>query len=216
MKRAKSLSVLVWPITIASLFSCQESLPTYQEPQKFFSAGMNVHFSYGPALGQIDSSLLIYVNMRNVFDETFNSNVQIDGSVDIELARDPSFRKTFTISEAQIYSAKNYDPQTKILTLDVGDSVRFKVAWNFVDENGRDLRKYIFKYILDSSCYFLRGFAAPETFIVRGQVRIFDKTGYVACPPLQVQVCHVTGWVATCPRFPQDSACVYYYQIKLP
>ena len=176
---------------------------------------MNVHFSYGPALGQIDSSLLIYVNVRNVFDETFNERVQIDGSIDIELARDPSFRKTFAISDANIYSAKNYNTQSKILTIDAGDSIRFRVVWNFVDESGRDLRTHIFRYFADPYCFELRGVARPEIFIARGQVKLFDKTGYVACNPLQVQVCHVSGWLDTCPRFPLDSACSYYQQIVL-
>lgn len=215
LKRAQRPGVFVCAFAIIQLLSCDESLPTYREPDELFAAEMNVHFSYGPALGQIDSSLLIYVNVRNVFDETFNANVQIDGSVDIELVRDPSFRKRFTLSAANIYSATSYNPQTKILTLDAGDSLRFVVPWNFVDENGRDLRSHIFRYVADSFCDDLRGVAGPEIFIVRGRVKLFDRTGYVACNPLQVQVCHVAGWLDRCPKFPLDSSCSYYQQIRL-
>jgi hypothetical protein len=215
LKRAQRPSAFVCAFAIVQLLSCDESLPTYREPDKLFAADMNVHFSYGPALGRIDSSLLIYVNVRNVFDETFDAKVQIDGTVDIELARDPSFRKKFTISDANIYSAKSYNLQTKILTLDAGDSLRFVVAWNFIDENGRDLRANVFKYVSDAYCNDLRGVAGPEVFIVHGRVKLFDKTGYVACNPLQVQVCHVAGWMDMCPKFPLDSSCSYYQQIRL-
>lgn len=206
---------------VAVILSCDETLPEYKDPQNLFRSSLEAHFFYGPYEGVLDSTMKAYVNAVNIFDETFNAQVNIDGFVEIILVKDTTYHKTFRLTEDEIFSATNYIKQQRLLTIDPGDSLRLRVSWNFIDDNGRNLRNDIFRYKLDVRCPVpsideKRWFAPPEFFIIRGQLKLFDKTGYLFPKEIVVELCHITKWNDKCLRFPLDGGCDYYRQYVAP
>lgn len=209
--RRDSLLTALIILTAALTIRCNEALPTYEDPSNLFKATLEAHFSYGPYIATIDSTLKVYLNVRNIFDDTFDAQVNIDGFIQIILVKDTAYHKTFRLTKSNVYSATRFDASTNQLTIDPGDSLRLLVSWNFIDDNGRNLRSDIFRYTNDRLCFNARFFAAPEFFVVIGQVKLFDKTGYVFPENITYRICHVTRWAPTCPRFPRDGECDYYF-----
>jgi hypothetical protein len=195
-------------VLVLTQVHCEERLPAYIEPQQTMRAVVDPHFFYGPRIS--DTMVVIFVNVVNVFDETFQAEIAPLGSVEIELAKDITFRKQIVFDVASLYDA-NYDPLTRVLTINPHETVRFRVTWNLIDENDRDLRKFIFHYKPDTFCASrARKFAARETFVLNAQVKLFDKTGVSVAAPLLWTMCHVTGWAESCADFPTDGSCQYY------
>lgn len=211
MNTRPNLTALLSVFVVSLTIQCNEALPTYEDPANLFKATLEAHFSYGPYIATIDSTLKVYLNVRNIFDDTFDARVNIDGFVQIILVKDTAYHKTFRLTKSNVYSATRFDPATNQLTIDSGDSLRLLVSWNFIDDNGRNLRSDIFRYTNDRTCFNARFFAPPEFFVISGQVKLFDKTGYVFPDNITYRICHVTGWVPTCPRFPRDGECDYYF-----
>lgn len=205
--RAKLLSFL----PMVFLLNCNETLPEYRKPQGLFRPSWEAHLVLGPWENVLDNSLKVYLNVLNTFDETFEAKVNIEGSLEIILVKDTSYHKTFRITDNDIYSATSYNRVTKKLTIDPGDSLRVRVSWDFVDDYGRDLQAYVFRYTPDPTC-FGRRFAAPEFFILRGEMKLFDQTGYLFPPDTTYQLCHVSGWNGMCAHYPLGGECDYYRQ----
>lgn len=207
--RKLPISVLKFSLLIL-LAGCDENLPEYKDPQGLFRPSLEAHFVFGPFLNVPDSTLKIFFNVTNVFDETFDAVVAIDGYVEITLIRDTSYHKTFRLTDAHIYSATNYNRTTRKLRIDPGDSLRLMVSWDFIDDSGRNLRNGVFQYKPDPTC-FGRKFAPPEFFVLRGQLKLFDKTGYLFPPDTVYRLCHFSVFIPSCPRFPLDGECDYYF-----
>lgn len=185
------------------LLNCDETLPEYTNPQSLFRPSWEAYLF-------IDS-LRIYLNVLNAFDETFDAKVTVEGSLEIILVKDTLYHKKFRITDNDIYSATNYNKLTKKLTIDPGDSLRIRLSWDFVDDYGRDLRAYVFRYTPDLTC-FGRRFAAPEFLILRGYMKLFDQTGYLFPPDITLEFCHVLGSSNMCARYPLGGECDYYRQ----
>jgi len=185
---------------------CSESLPVYQEPQKLFDG--KIEGAY--ALTIIDNSMKVYLSVTNIFDETFEGQGVLTGSIEIVSARDPNVRKTFSISGGNVISARGYDRATGRLVIDPGDTLRLGVSWNLVDDTGRDLRRDFFSYIQDATCLeYTRCLAFTEDFVLKGNVKLYDRTAPVLAGPTAYSFCYVTKWInpKDCPPITTSAPC---------
>ena len=189
--------------------SCSEELPSHIEPKNVLLGSSNTVFNYGPFNQQVDLTVHIWLNLTNNFDESFDALLNVKGEMRITLTKDPSYTKTFTVQTSNLWDRAKFDPRTNRLIVDPGETVRFLLKWDLVDDNGRDLTAQVFKYKRDPWCIG-RKFSAPEKFTVQGFMNLFDKTGYVFLPASSVEICHIDAWAPTCARPPDGQACAYY------
>ena len=183
MKKKTILHILV--LTVFSLlgFSCGETLPPFRDPLDVFDAQHEALY----VISGSDNSLKAFVYLINVFDETFDGRAAIDGTVTIEWASNPSFRKTYRVTPNNILSGK-YTPGTNTLTIDSRDTLKFIFSWNFIDDNGRDIRDMA-TYHTDPSCQ-QRRISDPLTFTIRSEVKVFEKINFVSAPAISPVIIH--------------------------
>lgn len=206
MNIKNNYTVLLLSLALLSLSfgPCDESLPVYEEPAKVFSGKIEG----GYTLTVQDNSMKVFFTIWNNFDETFQGDANLKGSIEIVSMRDPLVKKTFAVSSANMIQSKGYDWTTEKLTIDPHDSIRFLVSWNLTDDSGRDLRKSFFSYIKDTTCN-LRCLAFTEDFSLRGSITLFDKTGPVFAGPTGYSLCFVNIWVNPrgCPPIITSAPC---------
>jgi hypothetical protein len=183
--------------------SCSESLPPYQDPADVFQGKVAGQY----VLTVQDNSVKVYVTVKNIYDETFQASAILRGSLEITLARRPEIRKTVSLFPSQIIEG-HYNSGTGILTIDPGETIRLGYSWNFIDNSGTDLRKEIFTLVDDPTCS-LRRIAYDETFSLKGEVTIFEKTAPVRFGPTMFTFCYITNWVNSkfCPPPQTDVPC---------
>lgn len=202
-----SIGLALILLGMLSFGPCDESLPVYQQPEKIFAARLEGAYS----LTITDNSMKVYLVVKNIFDETFQGQAVLKGTIEIISARDPSVRKTFSINPTNVIQAQGYDRQTGVLTIDAGDSVRFGVSWDLTaDDNGRDLRTDFFKYIVDPQCEDVpRCLAFREDFILKGQATVFTRTGSISAEQTLYAFCFASRWVNPkyCPPIITSAPC---------
>lgn len=193
---------LLWVILIN--LSCKEPLPPYEDPRNVFEGSLDPEYVYAFN----DNSLKIRFAIKNKFDETLQARAVLTGSLQISLRRNPDFKRTFFLSASNLVQATNYNPNSRILTINPGDSIRFGVSWNFLDDNGRDLRQEVFRYVPDPMC-ILRRIAAREIYVLRAEVKIFDRTEDVSVGSVAFAMCHINAWIdpKQCPLLLPGEAC---------
>lgn len=173
---------------------CNESLPPYADPRQVFEGSIEG----GYVLTMSDNSVKIYLMATNRFDETFEGRATLRGEIQISHATNPSITKTFSISSANLFTTSNYNSSTEVLRVDPGETVKFGVSWNLVDDGGLNLRTALFRYWKDLDCTS-RCIAEEERFVMTGYVDVFDKTERVFAGPSTFSLCHVNVYVE--PRF---------------
>lgn len=202
-------NVLCLSLTVFSL-SCKEPLPPHEDPRNVFDGTIDAEYVYAPD----DNSLKIRFAIKNKFDETLQGKASLTGSIQISLRRIPDRKRTFSLSSANLIQARNYNPNSRELTIDPGDSIRLAVSWNFVDDKGIDLRQGVFQYVIDPTCPTYRRIALREILIVKANLTVFDRTEDVNVGPVIVPICHINAWVDTriCPLILPKDACVTIQQ----
>lgn len=190
-------------IVLAGL-SCKEPLPAYKNPNEVFEGFLHPVYLYSST----ENSLAVYLTVINTYDETFEGRALFDGSIEIAYTRNPSIKKTFYLSEANLIQVRKYNPNSNVLTFDPGDSIRLGVKWFFIDDDNNDLRAGVFNYHEDINCT-ARHIAAAESFIIRGNVKVYEKTEIVEPNAVITSLCHVNTWVSpkVCPSLPPEYAC---------
>ncbi|GEM_PF-1472363 len=204
--RVRVFQVVLLPALALSL-SCNESLPPYQDPTQVFSGVLTPTYLFSNTLNALGVQLVV----TNVYDETFESRTQFEGSIEITHAIASQYKKTFFLSAANLIQGK-YDPGSRTLTIDPGDSVRLGVQWNFVDDRGRDLRQDLFTYRVDRTCSpDARRISVEQSFVIRGRIKLFDRTEEISVGPIRFTLCHVSRWVdpRVCPTIPPDRSCSF-------
>lgn len=204
IKNTYTVILLALALFSLSFGPCDESLPVYDEPTKVFSG--KIEGSYGLTIAE--NTMSIFFTIWNNFDETFQGDANLTGTIEIVSMRDPSVRKTFSVNAQNIIQVKGYDGRTGKLTIDARDSIRYMVRWNLTDDNGRDLRTSFFKYIVDPTCD-LRCLAFTEDFSLKGNITLFDRTGPVFAGPTGYSFCFASNWVNPrhCPPIITSAPC---------
>lgn len=197
MKRQILLFSMMVVVLSLSSGPCDESLPSYQEPDKVFET--SVESSYILTIQQ--NVMSIQLRVVNIFDETFLAQGVLQGSLEITSARDPSIKKTFAIKPGDLIRAPGYNWSTGMLLMNPRDFILFNIAWNFVDDNGIKLSEDFFKYVVDVSCRnpvnngYLRFLAYREDFIIKGSLKIYEQRAPVEFGPMVYSMCHVSAWI---------------------
>ncbi|HEY4612968.1 MAG TPA: hypothetical protein VII11_08310 [Bacteroidota bacterium] len=172
---------------------CDESLPPYTEPEEFLGGRISGVY----ALSASSNALFVFLTVVNEFDETLQDRVLFRGSIEIASARNPSIRKTIDLNAANLSfslsSFNEYDRNSRLLTIDPGDSLVFVAAWDFTsDDNGVDLRRDLFVFFQDATCPG-RCLARQEDFVLSGEITIFNERAPVLGKTL-FPVCFVSGF----------------------
>jgi hypothetical protein len=131
------------------------------------------------------------------------------------MKRRPNIRKTFTIDSSNWANGK-YDQSTGILRMDPGDTLRLIYSWNFVDDNGIDVRTQEFFYVPDSTCNG-RMIAAQEIFVFHANLTVFDRVPELLTGPYEFTMCHVNAYVSPqfCPPILEDKPETYCPNVPL-
>jgi hypothetical protein len=189
---------------LAVSVSCDESLPQYQDPSTVLLGTVRAQY----VISFTDNSLHGFFTVKNVYEETFQGQAPLSGTLVMTAKRNPKVQKTFHLTANNITYAANYDRATGVLTIDPGDSVVFSSTWNFIDDAGQDLRSTFFRYVADTSCDG-RSIAPDETFLLEGSVKVYDRLPDVPGGPTEYTFCHVNIWVGShdCPTIFVEPPC---------
>lgn len=187
--------------------SCNESLPPYEDPRLYLQGSILETY----ILAHQNNYMGVHVRIANVFDETLEGPVQLQGQVQIRSARDPSIVKTVSLNVLNLTKAKRYDASSSRLTIDPGDTIQLSYSWDFIDDNGRDLRTSFFRFFADTTCPY-RCLAYTEDFRLSGQVTVFSGRPSVQLKESTFSLCYVTSHVnpAYCPPILFGAPCNYY------
>lgn len=171
-------------ITLAAgIQSCNEVLPPYKDPREVFEGRLWGEY----AISRTDNSLKVYMTMVNTFDETFQARAILRGRIVITWQRDPAHTRTATLDSTNLLTG-NYNPTTGILTIDPGDSIRLGYSWGFETDAGDTVTRY-FRYQRDPTCP-ARWLSDPESMVVTGELKVFDKVDATTAPPGYVTFIH--------------------------
>ncbi len=170
--------------------ACEPELPPYNDPSTVFTAKVYGIYS----LNVTTNSLSLNVTIKNSFDETLQGKAVFNGQFEIIPLRNSSYRRSFSLSDANLAYARNYNSASKILTIDPGDSVQFRVSWDFMADNGVDLRNSFFRYFPDATCSG-RTIALPEVFSIHSEMLVFDRIPAITATMSGFVFCHVNVFV---------------------
>ncbi|MBI4429548.1 MAG: hypothetical protein HY562_10565 [Ignavibacteriales bacterium] len=187
-------------------WNCEGELPVYRDPRDVLSAKVSGEY----VLSSSENSLKLFLSVKNTYDETLEGAAVLQGKIDVILVRNTAIRKTFSLTSANLIYARSYNASSRILRLDPEDSVKFMVSWDFVDDNGVDLREHVFAYSSDPSCLAEdhpiclgedRRISSPEEFSLDGEITIYEKVGMAQALARNLRLCYVDKWVNTscCP-----------------
>ncbi|MEX2116365.1 MAG: hypothetical protein WEB37_05725 [Bacteroidota bacterium] len=192
---------------------CNETLPPYADPRDALAG--KIQGAY--VLTDSDNSVKVFLDVTNRYDETLEGNAVLLGEVEISLLSNPAFAKTFMITASNLLTTGKYNPTAGTIRIDPGETIRFGVSWNLVDDNGVDLRDSVFQYWVDPECPTggppastgPRCVAEEERFVIRGSVDIFNQTGPVPAGPEPFILCHVDKFVSGqfCPLIDYGNPC---------
>lgn len=152
--------------------SCDEALPSRQDPSSLFKARVQPFYVYSAFQNDVVVNLIAV----NEFDETLNDRAGITGAITITSDRDTSIHKTIQLGPNNLIYGK-YDAVKGILTIDPGDSVIIQAVWDFTDDSGASLTNGFFSYHIDRTCR-QRLIASSETFSIVGKTKLYSQLGY--------------------------------------
>ncbi|MEK6571037.1 MAG: hypothetical protein AABZ61_06680 [Bacteroidota bacterium] len=198
--------LLILAVVSVTINSCDENLPPYRDPSDLMEGKIEGQY----VLIISDNSVKVFVTIRNVFDETLEGRAPLEGAVEIESLRDPRLRKSVPLRPSNLINARGYNGNLGVLTIDPGDSIRLGYSWNLIADNGTDLRSQFFRFTSDATCPG-RLIANEETFILRGELKVFDRLPAVRCGPAPFTFCYVNKWVnpKDCPPILTDRSCEF-------
>ena len=189
-------------VALVAVCACTEHLPQYVDPQDLLSGTLSVQYVMAER-----NEIVVTVMVRNLYDETLQDTAVFAGTCDIVLKRDPSRRKTLSLSSANLQWG-DYNSTTRILTLDPGENVIVAARWDFVCDDSTDLRTSVFRYIDDPTCPF-RHIALTEQLDVTLSLTIFKQTPAIELEPVVLSFCHIDAAVPLqlCRQLNGDNSC---------
>lgn len=129
--------------------SCNESLPSYSKPVDFLQGSVrnlglpDVQYSHVDVndISKVSVSIysppqIFFVDIVNTFDETIQDNLDVSGTLELICDEIPSINVTLKLSQTNLMGL-HYNPKTKLLTLNPGDTLKLRVAWQYKTNEGR-------------------------------------------------------------------------------
>ena len=196
----------------ACSLTCDESLPPFSSLGTVIKGGV-IRARYVLVID--DNSAEITLSVRHLYDETFEGVTNLDGSVSITLPRLQSVHRTVSFNYTSLTTPQKYNVSTKTLRFDPGDTLVFKIRWDFTDDSGVSLTNSVFRYNADPNCP-LRCIADEEVFSLTASLRLFDEIPPATYGPEQFSVCYVTYWVdgLSCPPINTAFPCSYSPSVR--
>ncbi len=192
------------PLLSGSLFfilipgGCDESLPSYREPSAVLQGKVEANY----ILTSSDNRVGVAVTAINRYEESLEGRRVVTGSIEIRSKRKPELRKTLDVSSVHLVYARFHNSQTGMVRMDPGDSVRFLVSWNLAggDTPGDNEFLELFSYYIDPTCPGpppspMRTIAFRETFILSGELKVFEQVSPVSIGPTEFSFCRISQWV---------------------
>ena len=183
-------------ILLIFLYGCDESLPPKDIPQKLFEGKISPEYIL---TGQ-ENVLRVRFILKNIFDETLEGKLLLDGMFEIQSNKNPDLKKSEKFNLSQLTYAKNYNPITNQLRLDPGDSITILYSWNFLSNDSIDLTKEFFNLQTDPACT-IRMVAREETFRFNADIQIFKEISPAIFSQKEYSFCYTNIWVrqGSCP-----------------
>ena len=191
LKPQSCTSFILLPLTF--LFTgiiCQEDLPPYEDPRTILQGTAEGSYFFT----QTQNSIQVRMTIRNGYDETLEGEASLSGAGTITLLKDTSIHRTFAWAVSTMVGSPQYNPATRILTLDPGEEIQFVYTWNYMDDSGNDVRQSVFVYRSDAGCT-LRVISHPETFLLSNRIKIFESLADMTIPEREFQICHISTWI---------------------
>lgn len=196
-----ALLSIIFPLLLF-VGACDESLPSYREPGAVLEGKIEARYT----LTASENRVGIVLTAVNRYEESLEGRRDFAGSIEIRSKRRPELRKTLTISSTHLIYARFHNSQTGMVRIDPGDSVRFLVSWNLAssDTAGDDEFLKLFSSYIDPTCPS-RAVAFRETFVLTGELRVFEQAAPAIIGPTEFSFCRVSRWVApnVCPTVDQ-------------
>ena len=165
-------------IIILLMGGCKESLPPYNTPSHVFSTRTNFTYEYSPTANYF----LFQIFFTNVFDETLEDTIDLEGNFIITPTRDLNRSKTVQLDPGFIESTSMYDPKSGIITIDPGKSIELRYIWDFSDDSGNKLTDSFFNFYVDPEC--IQRMRTPvEDYVVKGKARLTKHGGDLLIEP---------------------------------
>lgn len=178
MRRSLPCTRCVWVFLLSvAVFACKEDLPPYADPRDVFDGRLAAAY----AISRTENALKVYLTVVNTYDETLEDTSLLSGQIVLTWQGDPTFRRTVPLSDANILFARNYNPDTGLLRLDAGDSLRFGVSWDFMSDDGRDLKRLV-TFRQDPACVARWISVAPVPIVIEATLEVFKRTERVVPP----------------------------------
>ena len=207
MTRIRSAAAFLPVAALALLRSCSEQLPVRVEPTDVLSGSIRGEYLFNPT----ENLMMVSVTIRNDYEETLDGTALFDGTIRIVASGDTSIHKTqvMNASNVSFTRVKRWNPLTRQLTLDPGDTLTVIYKWNFIDDGGRNLILSYFRYWPHPDCPDFRLKADSATFELMAEIRLFEKTNLVTAGPTKFLICHVMGLfnIQGCPPIRADIPC---------
>lgn len=179
MMRLRWVLLLIVCMLALIWLSCKEPLPVYQDPRDVFDGIVEGGYN----VSRTENAMKAYLTVVNKYDETLDARAILTGRIILTWQNDPTFRRTFELTDAQILSVRFYNSSTRELRLDPGDSIRLGISWNFLSDDGRDLKRHvIFKQ--DPTCRARFISEDPVHILITATMKIYDRTETVEPPQL--------------------------------
>jgi hypothetical protein len=134
------------------------------------------------------------VTVSNVFDEALDGQASLRGTLRIAWDRNNEYGKTFSITPANVISARHYNRTTGRLMILPGDSIRLGVSWDFVADDGRRIEDWM-SYHRDPTCS-QRFITVPLTFTISAELKVFDVAGFVVAQSSKAIFQHHRSYVS--------------------
>jgi hypothetical protein len=167
---------------IYSGMTCDESLPTRQEPARVYQVRLSIFTPYPDNIRRDTSQVTagkgglgFNVSVTNVFDETLDDTVRAEfGRIEIWWDENPAVMKTIPLTVDDEAITGEIGTGNRIV-FDPGDSLYLPMIWPFLRD---DNSVYMFKHlslILTSEGYKY----PPMDFAAQAGVQLFDRTAMV-------------------------------------
>lgn len=185
-----------------SLYSCNESLPSYTEPKDFLTGSIRsigqteVQYSHADVNDISKTSVSIFsppqvffIDIINTFDETIQDQPEISGTMVLICDAVPNANATINLSQSNI-STFQYNPVTKLLTLDPGDTLRLRVSWSYKTDDGKwgFQKADVESETVDGSGRFMTRAHKPIIYTVTAKVKLFKQVGPLTAKPVEIAV----------------------------
>jgi hypothetical protein len=143
MKKAALL--FLFCSTFIGIWGCNESLPVYTPPENVLKASIGalntpidtVRYSMlddnNPNLVRVTLTSPFHgyeLAIVNNYEETIQDDLDVEGQLELAWVEKPELKAVIPITNTSFYDG-DLDPVTGLLTINPGDTVRFRVYWNF-------------------------------------------------------------------------------------